>query len=101
MKKDESDELRAEYRREQLGQGIRGKYLEAYGKGTNLVLLKPDVAKVFQTEEDVNDALRSLIELAKRSTGAVKGPGARRKVGDSERHGKKDKNAKSSPHQQG
>ena len=36
MKKDRaSDELRPEYRRENLGQGIRGKYFEAYQKGTN------------------------------------------------------------------
>ena len=64
-----SDELRPEYRREDLGQGIRGKYFEAYQKGTNLVLLSPDVAKVFPTEEAVNEALRSLIDIAKKSTG--------------------------------
>jgi hypothetical protein len=44
--------------------GIRGKYFEEYRKGTNLVLLSPDVAKVFSTEEAVNEALRSLINLA-------------------------------------
>ena len=64
-----SDELRPEYRREDLGQGIRGKYFEAYQKGTNLVLLSPDVAKVFTTEEAVNEALRSLIKVAQKSTG--------------------------------
>ena len=64
-----SDELRPEYRREDLGHGIRGKYFEAYQKGTNLVLLSPDVAKVFPTEEAVNEALRSLINIAKKSTG--------------------------------
>ena len=70
MKKDKApDELRPEYRREGLGQGIRGKYFEAYQKGTNLVLLSPDVAKVFPTEEAVNEALRSLINIAKKSTG--------------------------------
>ena len=70
MKKDRaSDELRSEYRREDLGQGTRGKYFEAYQKGTNLVLLSPDVAKVFPTEEAVNEALRSLINIAKKSTG--------------------------------
>ena len=70
MKKDRaSDELRPAYRREDLGLGIRGKYFEAYQKGTNLVLLSPDVAKVFPTEEAVNEALRSLINIAKKSTG--------------------------------
>jgi len=69
MKKTKSDELRPEYRREDLGQGVRGKYLESYRSGSNLVLLSPDVAKAFPTEEAVNDALRSLIRLAKRSVG--------------------------------
>jgi hypothetical protein len=64
-----SDELRPEYKREDLGIGIRGKYFEEYSKGTNLVLLSPDVAKVFSTEKAVNDALRSLIGLAEKSTG--------------------------------
>lgn len=67
MKKVKSDELRAEYRREDLGQGIRGKYFESYQRGTNLVLLSPDVAKVFPTEEAVNEALRYLIHLAQKS----------------------------------
>ena len=73
MKKvSQSDELRPEYRREDLGQGIRGKYFDSYRKGTNLVLLSPDVAKVFPTEKDVNEALRSLINLAEKSTGLTK-----------------------------
>ncbi|OIP30590.1 MAG: hypothetical protein COW04_08990 [Deltaproteobacteria bacterium CG12_big_fil_rev_8_21_14_0_65_43_10] len=70
MRKDKtSDELRPEYKREDLGIGVRGKYFESYRSGTNLVLLSPDVAKVFSTEEAVNEALRSLISLAEKSTG--------------------------------
>jgi hypothetical protein len=68
----QSDELRPEYRREDLGRGVRGKYFEAYQKGTNLVLLSPDVAKVFPTEEAVNEALRSLINVAQKSTGLTR-----------------------------
>ncbi|MGA3085055.1 MAG: hypothetical protein ABSE95_09690 [Thermodesulfobacteriota bacterium] len=64
----ETDELRPEYKREDLGVGVRGKYFEDYSKGTNLVLLTPDVAKVFTSEDAVNDALRSLINLAEKST---------------------------------
>jgi len=64
----ETDELRPEYKREDLGIGVRGKYFEDYSKGTNLVLLTPDVAKVFTSEDAVNDALRSLINLAEKST---------------------------------
>lgn len=67
-----SDELRPEYKREDLGVGVRGKYFKSYTKGTNLVLLSPDVAKVFTTEEEVNEALRSLITLAKKSTGRTR-----------------------------
>lgn len=72
MKKTKPDELRPEYRREDLGRGVRGKYLESYRAGTNLVLLSPDVAEAFPTEEAVNKALRSLIRLAKRSVSPTK-----------------------------
>jgi hypothetical protein len=73
MKKGKAfDELRPEYRREDLGVGVRGKYFESYRRGTNLVLLSPDVAKVFSTGEAVNEALRSLIRLAEKSTGRTR-----------------------------
>jgi hypothetical protein len=72
MKKAKSDDLRSEYRREELGAGVRGKYTDAFRAGTNLVLLSPDVAKAFPTEESVNDALRSLIDVAKRSVTSSK-----------------------------
>ncbi len=65
----EPDELRPQYRREDLGKGVRGKYFESYQKGSNLVLLDPDVAKVFPTEAAVNKALQSLIDVAQKSTG--------------------------------
>ena len=61
------DELRPEYKREDLGQGIRGKHYEEYQQGSNLVLLSPDVAAAFPTEEVVNETLRSLIKIAQRS----------------------------------
>ena len=72
MKKAKSEELRPEYHREDLGKGVRGKYFEAYQKGNNLVLISPDVAKAFPTEESVNEALRSLIDLAQKSIGLTK-----------------------------
>ena len=64
MKKAKRDELRSEYRREDLGRGFRGEYFKPYWAGTNLVLLKPDVAAAFPTEKAVNDALRSLMDVA-------------------------------------
>ena len=69
MNKDNSDELRPEYGRQDLGEGVRGKYLDDYTSGTNLVLLSPDVAAVFSDEKAVNDILRELIELARKSAG--------------------------------
>jgi hypothetical protein len=80
MRKDKSDEMRPEYRREDLGKGIRGKHLEEYKAGTNLVLLSPDVAKVFTSEDLVNEALRHLIEVAQKSVKPTKRP-SRRKAG--------------------
>ncbi|NUQ36661.1 MAG: hypothetical protein HUU23_02465 [Caldilineales bacterium] len=68
MKKDDmtemDDELRPEYDlRVLLKDGVRGKYVERYRAGTNLVLLDPDVAKAFPDETAVNEALRLVIQL--------------------------------------
>ena len=59
--------LRSEYRRADLGKGVRGKYYREYMKGTNLVLLRPEIAQAFPTSEAVNDALQGLLEVASRS----------------------------------
>ncbi|MBI4594927.1 MAG: hypothetical protein HY730_00940 [Candidatus Tectomicrobia bacterium] len=56
-----SDELPTEYKREDLGVGVRGKYFESYSKGTNLVLLSPYVTKVFTTEEEASEETLNLI----------------------------------------
>ena len=47
--------MRPEY---DLRGGVRGKYYERYQQGTNIVLLEPDMAKVFHDSETVNEALR-------------------------------------------
>jgi hypothetical protein len=61
-----ADELRPEY---DLGKllkgGVQGKYADRYREGTNLVLLAPDVAQAFPTDEVVNEALRLVIRLRK------------------------------------
>ena len=75
MSKAKSDELRPEYHPEDLSTGVRGKYAKDYQAGTNLVLLSPDVAEVFPTDDEVNDALRSLIKVARRSVVPKKRPG--------------------------
>lgn len=61
------DELRPEYDFSQLKNRVKGKYAERYNKGTNLMLLAPDVAQAFPDSESVNEALRLLIRLAKTS----------------------------------
>jgi len=52
MKKVKRDELRSEYRREDLGKGVRGKYLKAYRAGTNLVRLQPRLRALNVSIED-------------------------------------------------
>lgn len=64
--------MRKEYKREDLGKGIRGKYFEEYKKGTNLVLLSPDVAKAFPDDHSVNEALRTLMNIARKTAGLTK-----------------------------
>jgi hypothetical protein len=44
---------------------VQGKYADRYREGTNLVLLAPDVAEAFPTDEAVNEALRLVIRLRK------------------------------------
>lgn len=78
MKTVKHEEMRKEYKREDLGKGIRGKYLEDYNSGTNLVLLSPDVAAAFPDDASVNDALRSLIKIARQATGLTKTSGVTR-----------------------
>ena len=57
----ESNEMRPEY---DFSGGVRGKHYAAYQQGTNVILLDPDIAKVFKDSEAVNHALRMLINLA-------------------------------------
>nr|VFJ43180.1 MAG: hypothetical protein BECKFW1821A_GA0114235_100315 [Candidatus Kentron sp. FW] len=67
--------MRTEYKREDLGVGVRGKYYESYFEDHNIVLLRPEVAQAFPSEEAVNDALLSLINIAQSTTGSKKGSG--------------------------
>jgi hypothetical protein len=55
---DSEDEMRAEY---DLRGGVRGKSYERYRRGTNLVLLDPDLADVFKDATSVNAALRQFL----------------------------------------
>jgi hypothetical protein len=72
MKRDktpDSDELRREYKRSDFPGGlVRGKYAARLKESSNIVVLRPEVAEAFPNEEAVNNALLSLIDLAKRTT---------------------------------
>jgi hypothetical protein len=59
--KDNQDTMREEY---DFSGAVRGKHYEAYRQGTNLVLLEPDVAKIFKDSATVNSALRMLAKIA-------------------------------------
>jgi len=56
------DTLRAEYPAELIRSGVRGKYANRYRQGTNIVLIEPDLHKIFPDSESVNRALRRFAE---------------------------------------
>jgi hypothetical protein len=60
------DEMRPEYDLSQLRGRVRGKYVDRYRAGTNLVLLESDVQAAFPDAESVNEALRMLMKVAHR-----------------------------------
>ncbi len=57
------DEMLDEY---DFSKGVRGKYAKRCAEGTNIVVLSPDVAEFFPDSQSVNQALRLLIDIAKR-----------------------------------
>jgi len=70
MSQDDGDTLRDEY---DFSKGVRGKHYRAYRKGTNVVLLEPDVAAVFRDSASVNQALRTIAQLARQQAGDMAG----------------------------
>lgn len=54
-----TEDMQAEY---DFQGGVRGKYAAEFAKGTNLVLLAPDVAAEFPDARAVNKALREIIK---------------------------------------
>ena len=73
VKRTRKDELRSEYKLSDFPTPmVRGKYAKRLKESSNIVVLKPEVAKVFPNEEAVNSALLSLIKLAKTMTRPTK-----------------------------
>lgn len=60
----ETDDLRSEY---DFGGGVRGKHAARMAEGSNVVVIAPDLARLFPNSEAVNKALRDL--LARSSNG--------------------------------
>lgn len=68
----DSDDLRPEYDFD-FSKGERGRYFKRLVKeGANVAVLDPDIAKAFPDSAAVNAALRSLLEVARASTGLTR-----------------------------
>ena len=63
-----------EMKREQMGVGVRGKYLKHFLQGSNVVVLEPEIQKAFPTSEAVNKALANMLAFAKETQGLASRP---------------------------
>jgi ribose 1,5-bisphosphokinase PhnN len=63
-------DMRAEY---DFSRGVRGKYFRRYQRGANVVVLEPDVAKIFPNAGAVNDSLRALANIIHRQEKVLAG----------------------------
>jgi hypothetical protein len=61
----DTDDVRPEYDFASMEGGVRGKYVRRVRKGTNIVLIEPEIAKAFPTEAAVNEALRGVLNTAR------------------------------------
>ena len=68
-----ADNMRSEYDFASMKDGVRGKYVERVREGTNIVVIEPEVAEAFPTEQAVNEALKGVLRTARavRSTGGL------------------------------
>jgi len=62
-KRSKRSEIRSEY---DFRGGARGKYANRFGTGTVIVVLEPDVARVFSDSKSVNETLRTVARLSRR-----------------------------------
>lgn len=68
-----SDDLRPEYDFAAMKGGVRGKYARRVHAGTNIVVIAPEVADAFPTEQAVNEALKGMLSTTRavRRTGGL------------------------------
>jgi len=57
-------EMRPEY---DFSGGVRGKYVDRYRAGANVVLVEPELTRAFPDSRPANDALRALLSIATRA----------------------------------
>lgn len=55
--------MKAQY---DFSRGVRGKYVERYRRGTNVILLEPRLAEAFPDSKSVNDTLKAVLAIATR-----------------------------------
>lgn len=65
------DDMRPEY---DVSGAVRGKYYERFRQSSNVVLLEPDVAAAFPNSASVNQALRALASVARKSARVIRRP---------------------------
>lgn len=61
----DDDDLLPEYDFASMEGGVRGKYVTRLRKGSNLVLLEPEVAAAFPSDDAVNEALRGVLNTTR------------------------------------
>ena len=68
-----NDDLHPEYDFASMKGGVQGKYFRRFREGTNIVLVEPEVAEAFPTEDAVNEALRGVLNTTRavRRTGGL------------------------------
>ncbi|MGD2046756.1 MAG: hypothetical protein PVJ80_15075 [Gemmatimonadota bacterium] len=60
----EAPDMRDEY---DFSNAVRGKYAERFAKGSNVIVLDPDVAETFPDAQAVNEALRVLARSTRKT----------------------------------
>ncbi len=65
-----NDDIADEY---DFSQGVRGKYVDQLKRGSNVVVLEPDLAERFPNDQAVNEALRELLRRRSETEGAKAG----------------------------
>lgn len=80
---EDDDAMRPEY---DFSEGVRGMTAQRYAQGTNVVVISPEVLEVFPDGAAVNEALRALAPVLRRSRAAARPPFDRHSGDDEPEH---------------